>query len=53
MNYRTEFVEVNDKQRLEELSDQTLENYGEPVAKLFEKRKKKLQDAEEYFLSGL
>jgi len=52
MDYRTEFAEINDKERLQKLSNETLEKYGEPVDKLFDKRKKKLQDAEEYFLFG-
>jgi DNA helicase HerA-like ATPase len=53
MDYRTEFEEIHDDQRVNELIIDTLEKYGEESKNLFEKRKAKLEDAERYFLFSL
>jgi hypothetical protein len=53
MDYRTEFKEINDKERLNQLSNETLAKYGEPVKELYNRRKMKLKSAEKYFLFGL
>ena len=53
MDYRTEFEVINDKEKLNELSKNTLEKYGEPVSELLKRRRLKLADAYEYFLFGL
>jgi hypothetical protein len=53
MDYRTEFKEINDKERLNQLSNDTLAKYGEPVKELLNRRKMKLKSAEKYFLFGL
>ena len=53
MDYRTEFKEINDKERLNQLSNDTLAKYGEPVKELYNRRKMKLKSAEKYFLFGL